>query len=439
VVADAITAGGGWVLSKGVTMAVGIAEIIVLSLIADWVLRRVNIPGLIGMLFVGVVLGPHVLGYLDPDLLAIGPDLRLIALIVILLRVGFELSRNTLHRVGGRVLLLAFIPATCEGIAITLAGPHLLGLTLLESAMLGSVLAAVSPAVVVPAMIRFMKERKGAAKDIPSMVMAAASVDDIYVIVAHSVIVGLAVGSQVNVVWQVVGVPLSLVLGIAVGLGIGTVVYHLFDRFNPRATKRVLVVIAISLLLVRLQHILAGHIPFAGLVSAMAIGFVILEKREHMAHEISAKLARLWVFAEIVLFSMVGAQVNIGVAWKAGLAGMVVIAVGLAARSVGVLTCLVRSRLNLKERFFVVVAYSPKATVQAAIGSAPLLAMRAAGMDTGPGEVILAVAVLSIIITAPSGAWAIAALGDRVLAVAPESVHDSYDAAIESTPEDDVL
>lgn len=420
-------------------MAVGIAEIIVLSLIADWVLRRVRVPGLIGMLLVGVVLGPYVLGYLAPDLLAIGPDLRLIALIVILLRVGFELSRNTLHRVGGRVLLLAFIPATCEGIAITLAGPHLLGLTLLESAILGSVLAAVSPAVVVPAMIRFMKERKGAAKDIPSMVMAAASVDDIYVIVAHSVIVGLYVGNQVNVAWQVVGVPLSLVLGIVVGLGIGTGLYLLFDRFNPRATKRVLVVIAISLLLVRLQHVLAGYIPFAGLVSAMAIGFVILEKREHMAHEISAKLARLWVFAEIVLFSMVGAQVNIGVAWRAGLVGLAIISVGLAARSVGVLTCLARSRLNFKERLFVVVAYSPKATVQAAIGSAPLMAMRAAGMETGPGEIILAVAVLSIVMTAPTGAWAITALGDRVLAVAPESVHDSYDAAIESTPEDDVL
>lgn len=420
-------------------MAVGIAEIIVLSLIADWVLRRVRIPGLIGMLFVGVVLGPYVLGYLAPDLLAIGPDLRLIALIVILLRVGFELSRNTLHRVGRRVLLLAFIPATCEGVVITLAGPLLLGLTLLESAILGSVLAAVSPAVVVPAMIRFMKERKGAAKDIPSMVMAAASVDDIYVIVAHSVIVGLYVGSQVNVAWQIAGVPLSLVLGIAVGLGIGTGLYLLFDRFNPRATKRVLVVLALSLLLVRLQHVLAGYIPFAGLVSAMAIGFVILEKREHMAHEISAKLGRLWVFAEIVLFSMVGAQVNVGVAWQAGLVGLAIVLVGLSARSMGVLACLAGSRLNLKERLFVVVAYSPKATVQAAIGSAPLMAMRAAGMETGPGEIILAVAVLSIVITAPTGAWAIAALGDRVLAVAPESVHDSYDAAIESTPEDEVF
>lgn len=231
-----------------------------------------------------------------------------------------------------------------------------------------------------------------------------------------------------------VGVPVSLVLGIVVGLGVGTGLYLLFDRFNPRATKRMLIVIAVSLLLVRLQQFLAGYIPFAGLVSAMAIGFVILEKREHMAHEISAKLGKLWVFAEIVLFSMVGAQVNISVAWQAGLAGMALVAVGLSARGLGVLACLGGSELNLKERLFVVVAYSPKATVQAAIGSAPLLAMRAAGMNTGPGEIILALAVLSIILTAPLGAWAIDMVGNRVLAVAPESVRDSYDAAVESNP-----
>ncbi len=418
-------------------MAVSIAEIIILSLLADWVFRLMRIPGLIGMLLVGVLLGPYVLDYLAPDLLVIGADLRLIALIVILLRAGFELSRDTLHRVGGRVLLLAFIPATCEGVMITLAGTWLLGLSLLESAMLGSILAAVSPAVVVPAMIRFMKERKGASKDIPSMVLAAASVDDIYVIVAHSVIVGLYVGHQVNVVWQVVGVPVSLISGIVVGLLVGTCLYRLFDRFNPRATKRVLILIALSVMLIRLQYLLAGYIPFAGLVSAMAIGFVILEKREHMAHEISARLAKVWVFAEIILFSMVGAQVNVGVAWQAGLAGMAIIALGLLARGGGVMLCLLRSRLNLKERLFVLVAYSPKATVQAAIGSAPLLAMRAAGMETGPGEIILAVAVLSIVLTAPAGAWAIAALGDRVLEVGPEAGRDAYEAAIESSPDDD--
>lgn len=401
-------------------MAASIAELIILCLIADACCRRWGIPGLIGMLMVGVVLGPHVLDVLDPSLLAIGPDLRLIALIVILLRVGFALNRATLHRVGGRALLLAFIPATLEGVAITLAGPRLLGLSLLESAVLGSVLAAVSPAVIVPAMIRFIKERRGAAKDIPAMIMAAASVDDVYVIVAHTAILGAYVGHQANVVRQVTTIPLSLVLGAGVGLAVGTVLYKLFDRFNPRATKRVLVVIAVAILLVRLQHLVSHILPFAGLVSAMALGFIILEKREQMAHELSAKLAKTWVFAEIVLFAMVGAQVNVGVAWRAGAVGLVVIFVGLLARGLGVGLCLWGSALNIRERFFVAIACMPKATVQAAIGAAPLLVMRAAGMDTGPGELILAIAVLSIVVTAPAGSWAINMIGRRVLEVALE-------------------
>ena len=415
-------------------MAVSIAEIIVLGLIADWIFRKFRIPGLMGMLLVGVVLGPYVLGLLDPNLMAIGADLRLIALIVILLRVGFELSRDTLHRIGGRVLMLAFIPATCEGAMVTVVAHFLLKLTFLESAILGTVLAAVSPAVVVPLMIRFIKERKGADKAIPTMVMAAASVDDIYVIVAHSVAIGLYAGHQVNIAWQIAGVPISLLTGGLIGLGIGLALYYFFNYFNPRATKRVLVLVALSVLLVRLEHILAGHIPFAGLVSAMAIGFIILEKDEHMAHEISAKLAKVWVFAEIILFSMVGAQVNIKVAWDAGLAAAAVIALGLVARGIGVQMCLLQSNLNPKERLFVMVSFFPKATVQAAIGASPLMAMKMAGMDTAPGEMILAAAVLSIILTAPAGAWAIALLGDRVLKISPEAQYDAYNAAIESNP-----
>ncbi|MFP4511135.1 MAG: cation:proton antiporter [Spirochaetaceae bacterium] len=411
-------------------MAVSIALIIILCLIADYVFRRARIPGLVGMLLVGVVLGPSVLDLLDPSLLAIGSDLRSIALIVILLRVGFELSRSTLHRIGSRVVLLAFIPATMEGAAITVFAPRLLGLSVLESAVLGSVLAAVSPAVVVPLMIRFVKERRGAQKDIPSMVMAAASVDDVYVIVAHTAILGAYVGSEVHMLARIASIPLSLILGVALGAGVGVVLYKTFDRFNPRATKRVLIVLAVSIFMVRLQDLARDIVPFAGLLSAMAVGFIILEKREHMAHELSAKLAKVWVFAEIVLFSMVGAQVNIGIAWRAGAVGAVVIGLGLFARSLGVMLCLLGSQLSRKERVFVAAAFSPKATVQAAIGAAPLLAMRSAGMDTAPGELILAIAVLSIILTAPAGAWAIQALGKRVLEIAPDSEPDASDAAI---------
>jgi solute carrier family 9B (sodium/hydrogen exchanger), member 1/2 len=414
-------------------VAFSIAEIIVLSIIADWLFRRLRVPGLIGILLVGILLGPRVLNQINPDLLAIGSDLRLIALIVILLRAGFELSRKTLHRVGGKALLLAFIPATCEGVVITLAGHRLLGLTLMEAALLGSILAAVSPAVVVPRMIDFIKERRGAKKAIPSMVMAAASVDDIYVIVVHSVLVGLYVGRRMNIAWEIAAIPLSLVLGAAAGLGIGWILYRIFERSDLWATKQVLIVIAASIFLVRLQHYLAGLVPFAGLVAAMAIGFIILERREHIAHAISARLARVWIFAEIVLFSMVGAQVNITVAWRAGLAGIAVILIGLLARSAGVMACLAGSGLTIKERAFVAVAYSPKATVQAAIGASPLLAMRAAGLATGPGEIILAVAVLSILLTAPAGAWAIGALGRRVLPVEPEAGENAYRAALESS------
>ncbi len=399
-------------------MAVSIAEIIIFSLIAAWCFQRIHIPGLMGMLFVGVILGPHVLGLLDPRLLAIGPDLRLGALIVILLRVGFELSRSTLRRIGLRALLLAFVPATIEGAAITAAGRWILGMSLLEAAMLASVLAAVSPAVVVPAMIRFIKEGRGTDKDIPSMVMAAASVDDVYVIVVHSAILGVYAGQQISVFTQMISVPVSLISGIAVGISLGFCLYKLFDHFNPRATKRVLIVIALSILLMRLQYLLADIFPFAGLVGAMAIGFIILEKREHMAHELSAKLAKTWVFAEIILFAMVGAEVNITVAWQAGAAGAAVIGVGLLARSLGVGFCLLGSRLDIKERIFVAVAYSPKATVQAAMGAVPL-AMVMSGkinsMTEETGYLILTMAVLSILLTAPLGAIGIKVGGPKLL------------------------
>ena len=259
-------------------MALSIAEIIILCLIADWLCRLVRLPGLVGMLLIGVVLGPYVADWLDDSLLEIGPDLRMIALIVILLRAGFALSRKVLHRVGGRVLLLAFLPATIEAAVITLVGSRLLGLSLLESAILGSVLAAVSPAVVVPAMLRLSNERRGTGKDIPAMVMAAASVDDVYVIVLHGIVMGLYLGRQSGLVGQLVSIPLSLVFGVAIGLLVGAGLYKLFERFNPRATKRALVVIAASILLARLQTMLADVFPFAGLVSAMARAVGTLSK-----------------------------------------------------------------------------------------------------------------------------------------------------------------
>ncbi len=400
-------------------MLFSVAEIMILCLLADWLCRKAHLPGLLGMLMIGVMLGPHVLGWLTPDLLAISADLRLLALLVILLRAGLKLSRTTLHRAGGRVILLAFIPATLEFACITLVAPLLLPLTYIESALLGTVVAAVSPAVVVPAMIRLLEERRGTAKSIPSMIMAAASMDDVYIVVLHTIVLSTYLGTGDNLIQQLAAIPISLISGIAAGLLAGFGMYRLFDHFNPRATKRALLLIAAAALLIRLQHLTQGVFPFAGLVATMAIGYTFLEKREVMAHELSAKLAKIWIFAEIILFSMIGAQVNVSVAWQAGIASAVAIAAGLLVRAAGVWLCLLGSPLCPRERFFVMISFCPKATVQAAIGAGPLLAMRQAGLPTGPGEMILAVAVLSIVLTAPLGAWAISFTGKRFLTVSP--------------------
>ncbi|MFQ5627031.1 MAG: cation:proton antiporter, partial [Methyloligellaceae bacterium] len=244
-------------------MIVSLAELVVLSLIVDWAFRKLTVPGLVGMLMLGVAFGPYALGWVDRDLLNSSGDWRLIALIVILLRAGFELSKDTLNRVGMRVLLLAVIPATIEAAIVTLLGPPLLGLTYLQSAILGAVLGAVSPAVVVPLMIRFMERRMGAEKGIPTMVLAASSIDDVYVIVIYSVLVGMLAGQEVNLAWAAFSIPASIVAGIAVGLATGFVLMKLFARFNPRATKRVLVVLGICVLMVRIEHLTSEWVPFA--------------------------------------------------------------------------------------------------------------------------------------------------------------------------------
>ena len=393
----------------------GLAELLILGLLADGLFRRLGVPGLIGMLAVGLLLGQSGLGLLDPKLLALSGDLRQMALVVILLRVGFGLNLKTLQKVGKRVLLLAWIPATLEGFTISLVAQPLLGLSWLEAGLLGSVIAAVSPAVVVPLMLRLIEERRGTNKAIPQMVMAAASLDDIAVIVVNGALLGLLITRSTNMPVQLLRLPVGLLLGIAAGAGLGWLLIHWIERFRPNANRQVLLVLALSLLLLRLQSSINTLVPFTGLVAAMALGVLLLELRPKMAQPISAKLASIWVFAELVLFTLVGAQVDLGVAWRSGLAGLAVLAIGLVARSIGTLLCLQGSELSAGERLFVTVAYIPKATVQAAIGAVPLMAMQAAGMPAAPGEIILAVAVLSIVTTAPLGAWLSGLVADRVL------------------------
>jgi NhaP-type Na+/H+ or K+/H+ antiporter len=390
-------------------MAVSIALIIIFGLIADYLFKKIKLPGLIGMLIVGVLAGPYVLNMMSPEMMKVSGDFRKIALIVILLRAGFELRRDALRRVGRAAVIMSALPAVFEIAGIMLVAPKLLHMTYLEAAILGSILAAVSPAVVVPLMIDYMDRGRGSKKGIPTMILGASSLDDVFVIVLFTVFLGMYGGEQGNILLQLADIPISIVLGIIVGLIPGYFLYRLFTKYDWRPPKRTMIVMGVAILLTWLEAVCEEHVPVASLLGVMAIGFVILEKSEPIAHLISQKLKKLWVFAELLLFVLVGAQVNIHVAWKAGLAGTLVILIGLVFRSVGTYLSLLGTPFTWQERLFCVVAYIPKATVQAAIGAVPL----AAGVASG--EVILAVAVMSILLTAPIGAIGIMIMGERVL------------------------
>jgi NhaP-type Na+/H+ or K+/H+ antiporter len=414
-------------------MLLGVAIILLFGLIADWLVIKLRLPGLIGLLFLGIIIGPFGINILPDELLNVSYELRVFALIVILLRAGFELSREALSKVGLRAILLSFIPCIMEVSFITFTAPFLFSISYLEAAMLGSVLAAVSPAVVVPLMIKMIEEGRGIAKGIPTLVLAGASVDDAVAIVLCSSFIGMYVGKSVHLGQSLINIPISVIIGILTGLLIGLVLYYIFTKSNPRATKRILVIFSIAIFLVILQKKIDSFIPFAALIAVMSIGFVILEKSEHMAHEISAKLGKIWIFAQLLLFTLVGAQVKVPVAIDAGFRGLLIILIGLSGRSIGVILCLIRSKLNIKERIFVILSYLPKATVQAAIGGAPLAAMAAAKMPTNSGELILAVAVLSILITAPIGAVLINIAGKRFLIQEPiDIIAPAQIAALES-------
>ena len=341
--------------------------------------------------------------------------------------------KDTLKKVGKSALLLSVIPAIFEGVAITILAPYFLPLTYLESAILGSVLAAVSPAVVVPLMIQFIEKKQGTNKGIPTLILAASSIDDVFEIVIYSILIGIYTGKQINMAWELASIPFSIIIAIIVGLGTGFALYKIFDKFKQDTTKRVLIILSLSILMVHLEHLIKNWVPFAALLAIMTIGYIILDKREKYAHQISSQLAKLWIPAEVVLFTMVGAQVNINVAFDYGLQAAALIFIGLIARSIGTYISILNTNLNLKEKMFVVISYLPKATVQAAIGGAPLAAMAAAKMPTNSGELILAVAVLSILITAPIGAVLINIAGKRFLIQEPiDIIAPAQIAALES-------
>ncbi len=390
-------------------MAISLAVIIILGLAADYLFRKMKVPGLVGMLVVGILSGPYVFSLMRPEMMHVSADFRKIALIVILLRAGFELHRDTLNRVGRAALTMSAIPAIFEIVGVTLVAPKLLHISYLEAAILGTILGAVSPAVVVPLMIDFMDRGRGAKKGIPTLVLGASSVDDVFVIVIFTILLGMYGGEKINLWLKLSEIPISIALGVLVGVIPGYLLYWLFKKYDWRPPKRTMIVMGVAIFLTWLEKTVEAWVPVASLLGVMAIGFIILEKSEPIAHIISQKLKKLWVFAELLLFVLVGAQVNIHVAWKAGLAGTLVILIGLVFRSVGTYLSLIGTPFTFREKMFCIVAYIPKATVQAAIGAVPL----AAGVASG--EVILAVAVLSILITAPIGALGIMIMGEKVL------------------------
>ncbi|MEK6738995.1 MAG: cation:proton antiporter [Planctomycetota bacterium] len=390
-------------------MAISLALIILLGLFSDHLFRRIKLPGLIGMLLVGIFLGPYVFNVIDPVILTISSDFRMIALIVILLRAGFATKKDTLNRIGKTAVLMGFVPAVFEGAAITFIAPFFFDISILESAILGFIVAAVSPAIVVPMMLRFIESNKGAKKGIPTLLLASSSLDNVFAIVLSSALIGMYSGKGTNIFMKLLEIPVSISLGIALGAAIGFALYRVFKKYQPRATKEGMIVIGSAILLTWIEKTVRPFVAVSALSGVIAIGFIILEKSEPIAHKISRKLGKIWVFAEILLFVLVGAQVNIHVAWNAGLAGLMIIFTGLIARSVGTYISLIKTGFSIREKLFCMASYIPKATVQAAIGAVPL------SLGVKSGDIILAVAVLAILFTAPLGAIGMNIIGEKVL------------------------
>ena len=381
-------------------MLLSISLILILGMFMGWICQKIKLPSLLGMLITGIVLGPYVLNLLDDSILGISAELRKIALIIILTRAGLGLDLSGLKKIGRPAVLMCFVPASFELIGMILLAPKLMGLTVLEAAIMGAVLAAVSPAVVVPRMVKLMDEGYGVNEGIPQLILAGASVDDVYVIVLFSTFVGMMQGEGASIL-KFVNIPISISLGIAIGLLIGVLLAYFFKKMHIRDTSKVLIILSISFLLVVMEDKLSTPITFSALIAIMFIGIGLQKKRETVAKRLSVKYGKLWVAAEVFLFVLVGATVNIGYLGKVGVKALIVIIGALVFRMFGVFVCLLGTSLERKERLFTMLAYTPKATVQAAIGGIPL----ALGFTCG--DLVLTVAVLAIVLTAPLGAFAI--------------------------------
>ena len=381
-------------------MLLSISLILILGMFMGWICQKIKLPSLLGMLITGIVLGPYVLNLLDDSILGISAELRKIALIIILTRAGLGLDLSGLKKLGRPAVLMCFVPASFELLGMILLAPKLMGLSVLESAVMGAVLAAVSPAVVVPRMVKLMDEGYGVKEGIPQLILAGASVDDVYVIVLFSTFVGMMQGEGAFIL-KFVNIPVSIFFGIAIGLFLGVLLAYFFKKVHIRDTSKVLIILSISFLLVVIEDKLTTAITFSSLIAVMFIGIGLQKKRDAVAKRLSVKYGKLWVAAEVFLFVLVGATVNIEYLGKIGAKAFVVIIGALIFRMFGVFVCLLGTSLQRKERLFAMMAYTPKATVQAAIGGIPL------ALGLACGDIVLTVAVLAIVFTAPLGAFAI--------------------------------
>ena len=381
-------------------MLLSISLILILGMFMGWICRKMKLPALLGMLITGIILGPYGLNLLDGSILGISAELRKIALIIILTRAGLGLDLSGLKKIGRPAVLMCFVPASFELLGMILLAPKLMGLSVLESAVMGAVLAAVSPAVVVPRMVKLMDEGYGVKEGIPQLILAGASVDDVYVIVLFSTFVGMMQGEGASIL-KFVNIPVSIFFGIAIGLFLGVLLAYFFKKVHIRDTSKVLIILSISFLLVVIEAKLTTAITFSSLIAVMFIGIGLQKKREAVAKRLSVKYGKLWVAAEVFLFVLVGATVNIEYLGKIGAKAFVVSIGALIFRMFGVFVCLLGTSLQRKERLFAMMAYTPKATVQAAIGGIPL------ALGVACGDTVLTVAVLAIVFTAPLGAFAI--------------------------------
>ena len=381
-------------------MLTSLAYIFLTGLLLGWIFKKLRLPGLLGLLITGMLLGPYAFNLLDQSILGISADLRQLALIIILTRAGLSLDIQDLKKVGRPAILMCFVPACFEMTGMILIAPHLLGVSVIEAAVMGAVVAAVSPAVIVPKMLNLMENGYGTDQSIPQMILAGASVDDVFVIVMFTAFTGLAQGEKVSPS-SFVQIPVSIIAGLIAGLIAGFLLALFFKAFHMRDSVKVLILLSAAFLFVAAENALKGIIPFSGLLAVMSMGISIQKKRTEAAERLSVKFSKLWVAAEVLLFVLVGATVDISYALSAGAAAVLVIFGVLLFRMAGVFCCLIRTKLTVRERLFCMIAYMPKATVQAAIGSLPL------SMGLPCGKIVLTVAVLAILITAPLGAFGV--------------------------------